>query len=302
MSSINRNIFCLSIVLFQIFFSTADATTELCGTLKTMTISSDGNPIVVKENITIPADSHAVIQKGCKLFFKSSAGIIIEGSLSIEGTKDEPVIFTSIYDSFSPEKSEQKANPFDWNGILITKQAKNITMTNFIIKYSVYGIESYNPNMTIENGIFIGNGQFNCTLNNKIMPVDENISYSYKNEKQGNAPKKDRIDMAKFLLPSSKAAAVTGVAALCFMTYYLHQKSEYVSLYRATQSQAMRKEYYEDQKPLARSAIICGITGGVLLSAGGVLLVLDRNWKKGKTISLSPIIGRENGILAMIEF
>ena len=302
MFSFNHCAFFLSTVIFQIFLSTADAGTELSGTLSAMTISASGNPFIVKENITIPPNVHIIINKGCKLFFKPSTGIIVEGSLSIKGTKDEPVILTSINDSFSPEKTGQKANPFDWNGITISRTTHDIVLKNFIIKYSIYGIESYNAKMAIDNGIFIGNGQFNCTVNNKILPINENISYCYKNEKPRNIPKKGQTDITKLLVPTIKATTVTGIASLCLMTYYLHQKNEYVSLYRTANSQRERDDFYEKQKPFSWNAIISGIVGGVMLSTGGALFVLDHNQMKKKKISLCPIIGPENGVAVSFDF
>jgi hypothetical protein len=299
---LNRSIFSLLTVAFLIFLSTANAGIELSGTLGAMTISSDGNPFIVKENIIIPQNNHVTINKGCQLFFMPHTGITVEGSLSIEGTGADPVIFTSIYDSLYPEKTENKAKPFDWNGIIISNHSQKILLKNFIIKYSIYGIESYNSNMSIDSGIFIGNGQFNFTVNNKILPVHENISFCFNNEKPKTIPKKGQTDITKPLLPTAKVTTITGLAALCFMTYYLHQKDEFVSLYRAAKSQKERDEYYERQKPLSRNAMISGLVGGVMLSTGGVLLFLDHNQKKKKNISLRPIIGPGNGISLSIDF
>ena len=301
----NRSMFFALIMAFWIFLSLANAKTELSGSFSAMAMSADANPIIVKEDLIIPKNGRMIINKGCKLFFKPFTGIIVEGSLSIEGTTDEPVLFTSINDSLSPEKTDQKANPFDWNGILITKQAQDIALRNCIVKYSVYGLKSQNANMIIDNGIFKGNGQFNCTINDKILPVYDNLAYSYVGEKIANEPEKGKKDLkekATWLLPSAIGATVAGAAALCFMAYFLHQKSDYVSLYNSAITQSARNDYYEKQKPPSRNALISGITGGVLLSAGGVLFVLDHNQKKEKNISFFPIIGPEKGISVSVNF
>jgi hypothetical protein len=299
---LHRRLFFLSTAAFQICLSTSNARTEVSGTVSAMTILSDGNPIIVKENLIIPKNGHITIAKGCKLFFKPFTGIIVEGSLSIEGTPEERVLFTSINDSLSPEKTGQTANPFDWNGILITQQAQNISLKNFIIKYSVYGLKSQNANMTIDNGIFNGNGQFNCTVNDKILPVVDNLAFHYGNERQDPGPHaKDQTKAATWLLPAAMAATVTGTAALCFVAYYLHQRSDYISLYNGTQSQNARIDYFNKRKSVSRKATISGISGGVLLVAGGVLFTIDHNQKKEKNISLCPIIGSEAGILVGFE-
>jgi hypothetical protein len=136
----------------------------------------------------------------------------------------------------------------------------------------------------------------------RAMPGSENLSYGDTINKQGNPYQLDQSDKTKRLLVTAKTATITGVSAFCAMAYYLHEKSEYASLYHAAQSQNKRKEYYENQKPLSRNAIIAGIVGTVMLSTGGVLFVMDHHRRHGKNISLSPMIGRENGFLAMVEF
>ena len=299
---LNRRVFFLSAIAFQISLSSSDAGTEISGTISEMTISAGENPIIVKENLMIPKNGHLTITKGCQLFFKPFTGIIVEGSLSIEGTPDERVMFTSLNDSLSPEKTGQIANPFDWNGILITQQAQNISLKNFIIKYSVYGLKSQNANMTIDNGIFNGNGQFNCTVNDKILPVVDNLAFHYVNEQHGDAShKKGQSERTTWLLPAAIVTSVAGAAAIGFMAYFLHQRSNYVSLYNNTASKYARMDYFEKQKSQSRNAAISGIAGGVLLATGGVMFVVDHNQKKEKTISLCPIIGSEAGVLIAFE-
>ena len=224
-----------------------------------------------------------------------------DNGISIEGTPDERVMFTSLNDSLSPEKTGQIANPFDWNGILITQQAQNISLKNFIIKYSVYGLKSQNANMTIDNGIFNGNGQFNCTVNDKILPVVDNLAFHYENEKHGITNTKDQPKRTTWLFPAAIATTVVGAAGLGFMAYYLHQRSDYVSLYNSATSQNARRDYSDKQKSQSRNAVISGIAGGVLFAAGGVLFIVDHNRKNEKNISLCPIIGSEVGIVVAFE-
>jgi len=299
----NRRILLISTIAFQVCLSTGHARTEISGSVSEMTITADGNPFIVKENLIIPKNGHVTITKGCSLFFKPFTGIIVEGSLSIEGTPEERVMFTSINDSLSQEKTTQPANPFDWNGILITQHAQNISLKNFIIKYSVFGLKSQNANMTIDNGIFNGNGQFNCTVNDKILPVVDNLSFHYQNEQHGDAPpKKDLTKETNWLFPVAIVTTAVGVGALGFMAYFLAQRSNYISLYNNAQSQSARADYFDKQKAHSRNAMISGIPGGILLVAGGVMFIADYNQKKDKNISLYPIIGSEIGIAVGYEF
>jgi hypothetical protein len=306
MSFIKRSVLLHSILAIEVFLSVARGSTELSGIIDSLTISSEGNPFIVKGNILIPSNGKMIINNGCQLFFKAATGIIVKGNLSIEGAFDAPVTFSSINDSTSPEKTAKKAKPSDWNGILVSDQAQHTVFKHFYLKYSTYGIESYNANMVIDDGIFIGNGQFNCTVGKKILPVVESISFNYngndKNGKRAKALPELKIDKTKWLQPSVKAAAVAGITALCFMAYFLHQETQYADLYSAASTQMERKYFYEEQNHQMQNAVISGITGCLTLSASGALLVWDHHRKKLVNISLRPAIVGENRIMATIEF
>jgi hypothetical protein len=299
-----RGILILAATAVQMCFSAGHARTDLSGNISAMTISAEGNPFVVKDNIIIPKNGHMTITQGCQMFFKPYTGIIVEGSLSIDGTPEERVLFTSINDSMSEEKTNQPANPFDWNGILVTKQAQNISLRNFVIKYSVYGIKSQNANMTIDNGIFNGNGQFNCTVNDKIMPVVDNLAFNYENGKRDDStPKPQKVRKSSLLLPVTiGVTAVTGAAALGLMGYYLQQRSASISSYDKATTQIARSDYIEKINLNTRNAVIYGVTGGVLLGTAGVLGVVYYNEKKEQKVSVCPIIGPETGLVVGFAF
>jgi hypothetical protein len=297
-------IFLFSTFICLTSIATSHARTDLSGTISAMTVSAEGNPIIVKDNIIIPKNGHMTIAKGCQLFFKPYTGIIVEGSLSIDGTPDERVLFTSINDSLSEEKTPQPANPFDWNGILVTKQAQNISLRNFVIKYSVYGIKSQNANMTIDNGIFNGNGQFNCTVNDKIMPVVDNLAFNYESGKKDNpSPKPEQARKKSLVLPIAiGATTVFGAASLGFMGYYLHQRGDYIPLYNKASTQNARLDYLDKINLNSRNSAISGVAGGVLLATAGVLTVVYLSEKKEDKVTVLPIIGTETGMMVSFEF
>jgi hypothetical protein len=295
----------MSTLILSACLATSSARTDLSGTISALTISAEGNPFIIKDNIIIPRNGHLTITQGCQLFFKPYTGIIVEGSLSIEGTPEERVLFTSVNDSLSVEKSSQPANPFDWNGILVTKQAQNISLRNFVIKYSVYGIKSQNANMTIDNGIFNGNGQFNCTVNDKIMPVVDNLAFNYESGKKDAASPKPHQEAKKssLLLPISiGTTAVLGAASLGFMGYFLQQRSECISLYDKSSTQNARLDYLDKISSNSRNSVISGVAGGVFLATAGVLTVVYFHEKKENQVSILPIIGLETGLAIGFAF
>jgi hypothetical protein len=80
-----------------------------------------------------------------QIFFSEFSGIIVNGNLTVAGTQDKPVIFTSINDSLNPERKDQPPKEFDWNGILVSKESGTISLKNFRLRFSTYGIKSQNP-------------------------------------------------------------------------------------------------------------------------------------------------------------
>jgi hypothetical protein len=98
----------------------------------------------------------------------------------VEGTREHPVIFTSIRDlSNNLQAEEGPAAPFDWNGLTISVKAGKVNLTNFLLSYSVFGIKSKKENIRIDNGLFFSNGQFHFTVDDRIQPVKDNFPYSY---------------------------------------------------------------------------------------------------------------------------
>jgi hypothetical protein len=169
----------LSIIVLSCLFSVG-AETHISGDIRTATLDATGNPYIIDQDIVVPVGKHLTIKEGCVLLFKGFTGINVFGQLTVSGTTKQAVIFTSINDGDFNTKSEQLPNPFDWNGILIARESSGSSLQNFQLRYSVYGVKSQNPNVTIQSGIFRQNGQFHFTINDKIQYVQDNISYSYK--------------------------------------------------------------------------------------------------------------------------
>jgi hypothetical protein len=159
--------------------STCAAETHIAGDIHAMALDETGNPYIVEQDIFVPTGKKATIKEGCVLLFKSFTGLRVEGQLSVEGTTAKPVVFTSINDGDHNPQSEQLPNSFDWNGILIVREAVGASLKNFQLKYSVYGVKAQNSNIEIANGTFYQNGQFHFTVNDKIQYVQDNQLYSY---------------------------------------------------------------------------------------------------------------------------
>ena len=155
------------------------AQTTISGNLGDMTLDSTGNPFIVEKDITVPKGKSLTIKEGCALLFKQFSGLLIQGTCTVNGTQEHPVIFTSINDAMYNKTTAQEAGTFDWNGITVAKKSGPAVFNHIDVRYSVYGIKSQNPGIVIRQAIFNHNGQFHFTINEKIQSVQDNQAYSY---------------------------------------------------------------------------------------------------------------------------
>jgi hypothetical protein len=172
------------IILFFSILYISYSETLIKGDIKAVILDSSGNPFIVESDIVINQNEKVIIKPGCVFLFKQFTSLDVFGSLFVEGTEDKPVIFTSINDKDYNKEVKLLPNAFDWNGINIAQQSDTVTLSNFKLMYSVYGIKSTNENIRIKNGIFKVNGQFHLTINNKIHYVVDNEPYSFNIEEK----------------------------------------------------------------------------------------------------------------------
>jgi len=210
----------ITMVLLAAGFTGLHAETRLSGEIQSSSLGADGNPYIVEKDIVVPAGKQLTIKEGCVLLFNPFTGLNVNGSLSVEGSTQRPVIFSCINDGDFNPKSQQIPNPFDWNGIIASKESGSVHFQNFQLRYSVYGIKSQNPVITLQNGLFRQNGQFHFTLNDKIQYVQDNISYSFnaapdssqtgKTEKRGEKSNSTTKNIIRY---SCLSIGVVGVVA-----------------------------------------------------------------------------------------
>jgi hypothetical protein len=268
---------------------TVVAQTNLSGSIGGMTLGMEGNPYVINENVTIPAGKKVIIKEGCIFLFNPFSGIIVEGSIEVIGSRDKPVILTSINDSLFNPKSTQPPEPFDWNGIVITVQSRQVHLTNFMLKYSVYGIKSQTEDLQIESGIFSNNGQFQFTIKDAIQAVTDSIPYSYGIESaivDTLASKPLKKSSAKKI--TSILLIATGVGGLGGMGYSLYQIPEYHKKYDDAPTQALRNKYYNKQILFRNTAIISAAAGAVFVSLGVFFFLKDKS--DNKHVSITPYL------------
>lgn len=269
--------------------------TRLSGDVSGRVLSVRENIYIVEDNISVESGKKLVIEEGSILLFSPFTGLTVYGSLEVNGTDENPVIFTSLSDTAYNPQSQILANPFDWNGILIHARASQVVLKNFKLSYSVYGIKSQREDVSIMNGLFFQNGQFHFTVNEKIMPVADGIPYScgsavtdstkdINSDKHGKSRKMDIL--IKKIVPAAIGAAGVG--------------SGVVSLVFLGKWNDLRDEYHKEANPSKRDNIkndgkrfsqIAAGTGAFSIAAIATGAVLFWNWnlREKKSAEVIPL-------------
>jgi hypothetical protein len=217
-------------ITIMIFFCALSAYTQttLSGNIAGTTFEQSGNPFIITDNLTIPEGKTVTIKEGCVFLFKPFTGMNVEGSLKVDGTLENPVVFSTVNDGKYNPKAEQLPNPFDWNGILISAKANQISLSNFIVAYTVYGIKSMKQDFTISNGTFVQNGQFHLTVNESIKPVNDGIPYSYGTKQK---PKNGEASFVKNNLPIilGSTGVACGVGTIVSTIVFFKTRNDYLA-------------------------------------------------------------------------
>ena len=296
------------VILFLSMLSTLPlyGETTLSGRVGDMMIDRTGNPFIVTDNVVVPEGKTLTIGAGAVLLFKSFTGLIVEGSLVVEGGFGNPVVFTTDNDAKYNSDSKQLPNPFDWNGILITRKAKLVKLSNFVLEYSVYGVKSQKDEFIISNGTFNRNGQFHVTVNDAIKNVVDDIPFNFGKEQIEITNPKVNIDSSnvksKWRKPVGIVLGVAGLGAIGAMGYFFYQSDDYNSKYKSSVRQANMDSFYDKKKSSLTKAGICA-GAGVVSGACGIAFMLWKPHAAGeKKVTIAPVFGLYNGTLITLNY
>jgi hypothetical protein len=270
--------------------------TEIKGEISNKFFHVSGSPFVVTETITIVGKKQVVIEPGCVFLFKPFTGINVYGSLTVLGTIDSPVVFTSFNDNFYNERSIRLPEMFDWNGVNFDFYAGKIEFNCFILSYSVFGIKSHTEYFKLNHGIFISNGQFNFTINDTIKEVLEGIPINYYREKiLDNKKTRGSVNLMR-----NGAFVVSALSYISLGGFLISSNKSYASYLNAEEQGDMEKlKSNRDLKyKLAKTS---GVMGTVFLVVGVGTAILDKTKKLEKQITFYPSL-QENGFCININF
>jgi hypothetical protein len=213
------------------------------------------------------------------LLFRPFTGLRVDGSLIVEGSKVNPVIFTTVNDNQYNPSSKQTANPFDWNGILVEPEAARVMMSYFTLAYSGYGLRSKIDNITLSNCVFRRNGQAHFLLNDKLMPVADDIPYSYSIALQAAS--------TSFSMTVRKAAfpVVLGLGGALFggsAYYFNHRKNALHREYSVGTNQTdLERITDEESNALTWTAAFSGASA-ICITSAAVLFIIGARSEKHK--------------------
>jgi hypothetical protein len=263
-----------AMMCIALFAGLACAETMLAGKIGGMSFSPEGNPYIVTENVTVQQGASATVNAGCVFLFQPFTGMIIEGNFIVNGTLDNPVVFTSVNDSAYSAATELLPNPFDWNGVLVRRSASKVSLSNFILAYSVYGIKSDKEEFSIENGTFKANGQFHVTVNDAIKPVVDGLPFTYNDARdaQSQAPAGAQSFRAK--VPSiliGSAGLLAGALGAAFTVKFFDTRKQY----SAERNFAAREDLQDRGQT---QLVVAAVAGGVAVAAIPTAIIL---WIRG---------------------
>jgi hypothetical protein len=113
---------------------------------------TNDKPYVIFDSIAIMPNRKLTIEAGVKIYSNNNSYIWVAGTMIVNGTVDNPVIFTGI------RTDEYYENiPGQWGGIRFLTPSKDNTITNCTVKNGTIGIQvdslsqNSNPKLTLEN-------------------------------------------------------------------------------------------------------------------------------------------------------
>lgn len=106
------------------------------------TVWTNNLPYVILGSIRIDTTATLTIQPGCKIYSHADAPFIVDGTLTVNGTKNNPVTFTG-------DRLDEgyKDLPASWPGIYFRGNSKNNTLTYAVVKNAYQAIVTEKPSV-----------------------------------------------------------------------------------------------------------------------------------------------------------
>ncbi|MBK8522009.1 MAG: hypothetical protein WAT20_06495 [Ferruginibacter sp.] len=106
------------------------------------TVWTNNLPYVILGSIRIDTTASLTIQPGCRIYAHADAPFIVDGTLTVNGTKMDPVTFTG-----DRLDEDYKNLPASWPGIYFRGSSKNNVLTYAIVKNANQAIVTEKPSV-----------------------------------------------------------------------------------------------------------------------------------------------------------
>jgi parallel beta-helix repeat protein len=141
-------------------------------------LTKTGSPYVIGNDFKILPGATLTIKEGVVVKFTSHASLIVQGSLKVEGTAAEPVVFTSLKDDAqggdtNGDSSATSPSPGDWGSVRILANGSSIESAVFrfggwrdISGVFWTNLRAENAEVAIRNSTFERSNAFGLSLKN----------------------------------------------------------------------------------------------------------------------------------------
>ncbi|HTB52510.1 MAG TPA: choice-of-anchor Q domain-containing protein [Ferruginibacter sp.] len=133
-------------------------------------------PYVILGSLTVSAATTLTIQQGCRIYAHATAPFLVNGTLLVNGTKQDSVVFTG-----DRLDAAYKDLPASWPGIYFYSGSANSVLTFAIIKNANQGIEvdslsaTANPKLTLHQCIIDNAFGAGILCNNGSVSMDNSL-------------------------------------------------------------------------------------------------------------------------------
>ncbi len=112
-------------------------------------------PYIVAQDIIVPYGKSVAIESGSVFLFAPKTSLIINGQLRASGSSDRAVVFTSLRDNNYNRSAKDGAQPQDWQGIMLSKDASGSTLRFCAILYAAEGLVSATRYIELASCLFL---------------------------------------------------------------------------------------------------------------------------------------------------
>jgi hypothetical protein len=278
------------------------AQTTLTGNIGGNTYVPSGNPFIINDSIVIQQGKKTTVAKGCVFLFHAFSKVIVSGSLSVEGTVDSPVVFTSVYDRKYSADTSGSADTSQWNGITISPQADKIVFSNCRVHYSISGVESKKELLSARNVVIVDNVRNNFFINDIPKMAISDTVFNYEPVEKAPSPflppPPEKVRPAvkvKYIVPGS--LALGGIAAAGVSVFAFRKMNDAAERY-GNELDPTRQDEFEQTFSNFRTVgfVLAGIAA-VCLPGSGVLFVMEqRQLARKATIGYRSLSGENAGL------